>query len=85
MVYTQPNTFIKWLTLVMMSASLSLVFGGIFWDVPNTDPQLILNDRLGNFTNINEINIHYLFNVSRVPLCGDVYSSMAFAVVYDSN
>jgi len=50
MVYTQPNTFIKWLTLVMMSASLSLVFGGIFWDVPNTDPQLILNDRLGKFT-----------------------------------
>ncbi|XP_066149508.1 ATP-binding cassette sub-family G member 8 [Euwallacea fornicatus] len=47
MVYTQPNTFIKWLTLVMLSASLSLIFGGIFWDVPNTDPQLILNDRLG--------------------------------------
>lgn len=51
MVYTQPNTFIKWLTLVMMSASLSLVFGGIFWDVPNSDPQLILNDRLGKFAN----------------------------------
>ncbi|CAG9773060.1 unnamed protein product [Ceutorhynchus assimilis] len=47
MVYTQPNTFIKWLTLVMMSASLSLILGAIFWDVPNTDPQLILNDRLG--------------------------------------
>ncbi|ERL87152.1 hypothetical protein D910_04552 [Dendroctonus ponderosae] len=47
MVYTQPGTFIKWLTLVMMSASLSLILGAIFWDVPNTDPQLILNDRLG--------------------------------------
>ncbi|XP_050303441.1 ATP-binding cassette sub-family G member 8 isoform X2 [Anthonomus grandis grandis] len=47
MVYTQPSTFIKWLTLVMMSASLSLILGAIFWDIPNTDPQLALNDRLG--------------------------------------
>ncbi|KAL1512896.1 hypothetical protein ABEB36_002400 [Hypothenemus hampei] len=47
MVYTQPGTFIKWLTLVMMAASLSLILGGVFWDIPNTDPQLILNDRLG--------------------------------------
>ncbi|XP_060528017.1 ATP-binding cassette sub-family G member 8 isoform X2 [Cylas formicarius] len=47
MIYTQPNTFISWLTLIIMSASLSLVLGAIFWDVPNSDPQLNLNDRLG--------------------------------------
>ncbi|KAF7272001.1 ATP-binding cassette sub-family G member 8 [Rhynchophorus ferrugineus] len=47
MIYTQPHTFISWLTLIIISASLSLILGAIFWDVPNTDPQLVLNDRLG--------------------------------------
>ncbi|EFA09595.1 ATP-binding cassette sub-family G member 8 [Tribolium castaneum] len=47
MIYTQPATFITWLTLIVISASLSLIIGAIFWDVPNTDPQLNLNDRLG--------------------------------------
>ncbi|KAJ8944051.1 hypothetical protein NQ318_016249 [Aromia moschata] len=47
MFYTQPNTFLNWLTLIIISASLSLIIGAIFWDVPNSDPQLILNDRQG--------------------------------------
>lgn len=47
MFYTQPNTFVTWLTLIIMSVSLSLIMGAIFWDVPNSDPELILNDRLG--------------------------------------
>lgn len=47
MIYTQPSTFINWLTLIVIAASLSLISGAIFWDVPNTDPQLNLNDRVG--------------------------------------
>lgn len=47
MFYTQPNTFVSWLTLIIMSVSLSLIMGAIFWDVPNSDPELNLNDRLG--------------------------------------
>ncbi|KAF5298110.1 hypothetical protein FQA39_LY02534 [Lamprigera yunnana] len=47
MFYTQPHTFIQWIFLIIMSASLSLIVGAIFWDVPNTDSQLNLNDRLG--------------------------------------
>lgn len=47
MFYTQPNTFLNWLTLIIVSASLSLIIGAIFWDVPNSDAQLTLNDRQG--------------------------------------
>lgn len=47
MFYTQPNTFVNWITLIVMSTSLSLIIGAVFWDVPNTDSQLNLNDRLG--------------------------------------
>lgn len=47
MFYTQPNTFVNWITLIIMSTSLSLITGAVFWDVPNTDSQLNLNDRLG--------------------------------------
>lgn len=47
MIYTQPATFINWLTLIIIAASLSLIIGAVFWDVPNSDPQLHLNDRLG--------------------------------------
>lgn len=47
MFYTQPNTFVTWLSLIIISVSLSLVMGAIFWDVPNTDSELVLNDRLG--------------------------------------
>lgn len=37
----------SWLALIMMAASLSLILGAIFWDVPGTDMQLNLNDRQG--------------------------------------
>ncbi|KAJ8912901.1 hypothetical protein NQ315_017231 [Exocentrus adspersus] len=47
MFYTQPNTFLNWLSLIIVSASLSLIIGAIFWDVPNSDSQLTLNDRQG--------------------------------------
>lgn len=47
MFYTQPVTFLHWISLVILSASMSLILGAIFWDVPNTDPQLVLNDRQG--------------------------------------
>lgn len=47
LIYTQPNTFINWLGAVVLAGSLSVIMGAVFWDVPNTDPQLNLNDRLG--------------------------------------
>ncbi|XP_045475615.1 ATP-binding cassette sub-family G member 8 [Harmonia axyridis] len=47
LVYTQTNTFLYWLTLLVASASLSLIVGAIFWDVPKTDYNLSLNDRPG--------------------------------------
>lgn len=47
MIYTQPKTFLNWLSLIIVSVSLSLIMGAIFWDIPTSDPQLNLNDRLG--------------------------------------
>ncbi|KAL3268132.1 hypothetical protein HHI36_007259 [Cryptolaemus montrouzieri] len=52
MVYSQSNTFLNWLTLVVTSASLSLIIGAIFWDVPKTDFNLNLNDRPGYHYNV---------------------------------
>lgn len=47
MFYSQPNTFISWTQMFIIAVTLSLIIGAIFWDVPNTDAQLTLNDRLG--------------------------------------
>lgn len=47
MIYTQPKTFLNWLSLIILSVSLSLIMGALFWDIPTSDPQLNLNDRLG--------------------------------------
>ncbi|CAH1154353.1 unnamed protein product [Phaedon cochleariae] len=47
MFYTQPVTFLNWLTTIILSASLSLLLGAIFWDIPTSDSQLVLNDRQG--------------------------------------
>ncbi|KRT82907.1 ABC transporter ATP-binding protein, partial [Oryctes borbonicus] len=47
MIYTQPKTFLNWLSLIILSVSLSLIMGAVFWDIPSSDPQLNLNDRLG--------------------------------------
>lgn len=57
MFYTQPNTFVNWIMLIIMSASLSLIVGAIFWDVPNSDSQLSLNDRLGYHYTVMSITI----------------------------
>ncbi|XP_056632614.1 ATP-binding cassette sub-family G member 8 isoform X1 [Diorhabda sublineata] len=46
-IYTQSATFLNWLTVIILSASLSLILGTIFWDIPSSDSQLILNDRQG--------------------------------------
>lgn len=46
-IYTQSVTFLNWLMVIILSASLSLILGAIFWDIPTTDSQLILNDRQG--------------------------------------
>ncbi|CAG9853677.1 unnamed protein product [Phyllotreta striolata] len=46
-IYTQSVTFLNWLTVIILSASLSLILGAIFWDIPSSDSQLILNDRYG--------------------------------------
>ena len=37
----------KWTMTCLMFLMLSAVVGLIFWDIPNTDSQLNLNDRLG--------------------------------------
>lgn len=46
-VYTQPATFVRWLSLILMSVLMSLIIGAIWWDVPATDAQLTLHDRQG--------------------------------------
>lgn len=45
MVYSQPKSFVRWLSHVMAAVFLSMFVGAVFWDVPASDPQLILNDR----------------------------------------
>lgn len=37
----------SWLALIILAASISLIIGVIFWDVPTTDMQLNLNDTQG--------------------------------------
>lgn len=46
-VYKQPGSLLSWITKLIAAAVLSLLIGCIFWDVPSSDPQLNLNDRLG--------------------------------------
>ncbi|XP_065214423.1 ATP-binding cassette sub-family G member 8 isoform X2 [Planococcus citri] len=47
MVYSQPKSFVRWLSHVLVAVFLSMFVGSVFWDVPASDPQLILNDRIG--------------------------------------
>ncbi|KAG5872247.1 hypothetical protein JTB14_008805 [Gonioctena quinquepunctata] len=46
-IYTQSTTFFNWLSMIILAASISLMLGAIFWDIPTSDPQLLLNDRQG--------------------------------------
>lgn len=45
--YKQPSSLLAWISKLICAAVLSLFVGCIFWDVPTSDPQLDLNDRLG--------------------------------------
>uniref|UniRef100_A0A8D8KX18 ABC transporter G family member 7 n=1 Tax=Culex pipiens TaxID=7175 RepID=A0A8D8KX18_CULPI len=47
MSYKQPGSLLNWISRLILAAVLSLLVGTIFWDVPASDPQLNLNDRLG--------------------------------------
>ncbi|EAA01067.5 AGAP002050-PA [Anopheles gambiae str. PEST] len=47
MTYKQPGSLLTWISRLILAAVLSLLIGCIFWDVPASDPQLNLNDRLG--------------------------------------
>ncbi|KAL1116726.1 hypothetical protein AAG570_005198 [Ranatra chinensis] len=46
-VYSQPSSFFKWVSRVLLSALMSVIMGAIFWDIPASDPQLYREDRLG--------------------------------------
>lgn len=47
MSYKQPGSLLSWISRLILAAILSLLIGFVFWDVPASDPQLSLNDRLG--------------------------------------
>ncbi|XP_026471905.1 ATP-binding cassette sub-family G member 8-like [Ctenocephalides felis] len=47
LVYSQPNTIVSWVFRLFLSIVMSLAIGAIFWDLPSSDPQLNLNDRIG--------------------------------------
>nr|CAD7435184.1 unnamed protein product [Timema monikensis] len=47
MVYTQPVSLLCWLANVLLAVAMSLIVGAIFWDLPGSDPHLVLGDRLG--------------------------------------
>jgi len=45
MIYSQPKSFVRWLSHIMAAVFLSMFVGAVFWDVPDSDPMLIFNDR----------------------------------------
>lgn len=45
--YKQPGSVLSWITKFIVAAVLSLLIGCVYWDIPASDPQLNLNDRLG--------------------------------------
>jgi hypothetical protein len=44
-IYTQPSSFSKWISRVLIAALMSVIVGAIFWDVPTSDPHLNRHDR----------------------------------------
>lgn len=46
-IYKQPAALLSWISRLILAAVISLCVGGIFWDIPSTDPLLTYNDRLG--------------------------------------
>lgn len=60
MLWSQPSSFIRYLFHILLAAIISFIVGAIFWDVPASDTQLLLEDRLG---------FHYtVFCVAQWPL-----------------
>ncbi|KAI5756059.1 hypothetical protein M8J77_021693 [Diaphorina citri] len=47
MAYSQPSSLLNWLSQLLIATILSVIIGCIFWDVPSSDSQLLLNDRFG--------------------------------------
>ncbi|KAJ8866703.1 hypothetical protein PR048_032564 [Dryococelus australis] len=47
LVYAQPISLLRWTTHVLLATAMSLFIGVVFWDVPRSDPSLVLGDRLG--------------------------------------
>lgn len=45
--YKQPGSLLNWISRLIIAAVMSLALGGIFWDIPASDPLLSYNDRLG--------------------------------------
>lgn len=46
-IYSQPSSLCTWLSHLLLAVALSLIIGAVFWDIPSSDPQLLLGDRLG--------------------------------------
>lgn len=46
-VYKQPSSLLSWICKLIVVAVISILVGCIFWDVPQSDPQLTLYDRFG--------------------------------------
>lgn len=60
MVYSQPQGFLSWISHLLIALFMSLLVGAVFWDIPASDPQLILNDRIG---------FHYtIMHVASIPI-----------------
>ncbi|XP_014243372.1 ABC transporter G family member 1 [Cimex lectularius] len=45
--FSQPVSFTRWIVRVIIAALVSVIVGGIFWDIPTSDPQLRREERLG--------------------------------------
>lgn len=63
-VYKQPGSLLSWISKLISAAVLSIFIGIIYWDIPSTDQQLNLNDRLGYILLLRILGIylnHILF------------------------
>ncbi|KAK6638527.1 hypothetical protein RUM43_006794 [Polyplax serrata] len=45
--WSQPSSFVRYLFQILLAAILSFLVGAVFWDIPGSDTQLLLGDRLG--------------------------------------
>lgn len=61
--YKQPSSMLAWISKLVCAAVLSLIVGCIFWDIPASDPQLDLHDRLGYIHILFSMNIYFNNNL----------------------